>query len=219
MLVSDHHVHQKLYSDNWPPNHLREFSDKWGPDTEFPNHMRATSRDFDHVPNHLTNASDGWTHGVHTTKFDEPHQASISQHWPSNHIRVHSVNNIPAEPVTCHMMPISFYWEDQGHSEAYSSYWPTNHIVQMSRTFPAGHNRGMSSSFPPSHHHTVSKGWSGPTAWPTNHATSLSTDWDGPYPPGWPDFPTNHSWFTSARDIAGIAGSLRGLRGPTGGGQ
>lgn len=207
LATSVYASHSKSLSAHWPANHFRDLSNDWGGDTEFPDHLRAISRGFNHVPNHVSTVSDGWSHGVTTSSFN-PHQKSVSQHWPSGHIRANSCNNVPADPEVSHIQSISASWGEGGHSVEYSAYWPTNHVVQISRTYPSGHHRGMSAAFPPSHHHAVSKGWAGPTGWPTNHAKSLSLEWDGPYPEGWTDFPSNHDWFTSAKDLAGLAATI-----------
>lgn len=182
---------------SWPPNHVIQASIGWG------DHLGATSQRWSHAPGHSVSLSDQWpsTHGT-----------TASRNYPPNHLHPQSMAADPSP----HLVSVSLRWGQEHnpatsehnvpvHGLSVSSRWPTNHESMISLTVSPGHQVVVSAQWPGNHIGTLSRSWpnSNPR-WPANHSFSCSSSWESPPPPpdgGWPIFPPDHSWFTTATDL------------------
>lgn len=206
--------------EQWPPNHQKQLSKDWQTEEEpwWPSpghrilgidesvrhfHGQALSELWQDHPNHLIAVSSTWP---------GDHERSISRNWPANHNTTKSQTSVPTGPDGHQTVFSDDYSTDPAHLQTVSKYWPPNHLRAVSRSLTGSHNRAMSASYPPNHHHTISATWinNGGT-WPANHGKAHSLDWGNPSDPGWPVFPSDHSWLSTAESLAGLI--------PSGGGS
>ncbi|MDQ7013037.1 MAG: hypothetical protein Q9O74_03975 [Planctomycetota bacterium] len=190
--------HQYEVSKQWPANHIWYASNTWLP----PRGGHLIFVTYSDDPYHETSVSKAWPPGhIEQASSSRPmppeHEPTVSRIWWPNH---YYSDSLQMKMPPYHRTAWTETWVHE--TDRSQSRWPPNHQSVISNNWGPDHNMGTSVYYPPGHLDIISGEWPGPQpSWPPGHTVPISESWGDPDSGGWPVFPPDHSWWTTANDL------------------